>query len=104
MTQQLVAVLVAVMVFVGPAMARDGDAGRGRELAKRWCATCHVIDVRGTGIAVDPAPPFPSMAGRTPDALRGAMNRPHVQMPQFDLGRREVDDLIAYIRLLGAKR
>lgn len=57
---------------------------------------------RGTGTAVDPAPPLPSLAGRTGDELHGAIIGRHVQMPQFGLGRRDVDDLVAYIRTLGS--
>ena len=96
---------VAALLTAGPAAAAsEGDVWRGGELAKRWCATCHVIDTRGTGTAVDTAPPFPSMAAATPGKLQSAMTGTHVQMPQLDLGRREVEDLIAYIRSLGAAR
>lgn len=85
-----------------PGGATGADAERGNDLAARWCANCHVIDARGTGTAVDPAPPFPMMADKPIETLRGAITGPHVQMPQLDLGRREVDDLVAYIRQTGS--
>jgi len=95
--------IAAVMPAVAVA-ADEGNAERGGNLAERWCATCHVIDARGTGTAVDMAPPFPSMAGNSTESLRGAITGPHVQMPQLDIGRRDIDDLIAYIRTSGPKR
>jgi len=101
----LMAGAIAAALAGGPASAAgEPNAARGGELAKRWCSTCHVIDTSGTGTAVDPAPPFPSMAGRTAEKLRIAINGPHVQMPQLNIGRRDADDLVAYIRSLGAKQ
>jgi len=100
----LMAGAIAALLGMAPAAANEGDVWRGGELAKRWCATCHVVDAQGTGTAVDTAPPFPSMAASSGDALRGAITGPHIQMPQLDIGRREVDDLIAYIRSLAGPR
>ena len=90
----------AALVAVSGAAAAQ-DVMRGEELAKRWCSTCHVIDAgKPRETAVDPAPPFPMIALRDPEIIKSRINRPHVQMPQFDLGRREIDDLVAYIRTL----
>lgn len=95
---------VVVLLLAGGAV-RAQDVVRGEELAKRWCSTCHVIDA-GTPreTAVDPAPPFPMIALRDPEIIKSRITGPHVQMPQFDLGRREVDDIVAYIRTLRPSR
>lgn len=85
-----------------PALA--ADARRGAELAQQWCTTCHLVDTRPSErSAVDRAPPFPTIAGnRSPDYLRGFLANPHFPMPNLDLGRREIDDLVAYIQSLRA--
>lgn len=86
-----------------PAAAQTGDPHRGHTLAQSWCASCHIIDRRGGGRTADAAPPFPAIAdnpGRTDDHLRVAVTGEHTRMPNFNLGRREIDDLVAYIRSL----
>jgi mono/diheme cytochrome c family protein len=90
----------------GVAMAQSGDASRGEALAAAWCAQCHIIDARGRGRTADMAPPFPVIAGhpaRTPDYLHGWLIREHPRMPDFNLGRQDIADLIAYIRSLSQK-
>jgi mono/diheme cytochrome c family protein len=79
------------------------DARNGETLAKRWCATCHVVasdQKRATG----EAPPFSSI-GRTPnlDASRLALFLllPHPNMPAMTLSRSEASDLAAYIASQG---
>jgi len=101
------AALGAALVAFGPALPAAaqsaGDAQRGGTLAQAWCATCHVVDSKGGGRAADMAPAFPALAAdkaKTPDMLRQWMTREHTRMPNFNLGRREIDDLVAYIRSL----
>jgi mono/diheme cytochrome c family protein len=83
-----------------------GDAMRGASLAESWCVACHVVDNKGTGRTVDLAPPFPRIAN-DPQKTRGFLQQwlvsSHPQMPNFQLGRREIDDLIAYIQTLKSK-
>lgn len=65
--------------------------------------SCHIIDKQGAGTAVDPAPPFPLIANdrkKTPAYLQQWLSTSHPQMPNFNLGRREIVDLIAYIKSL----
>lgn len=100
-------VVVAITGFcvmsAGVAAQTGGDAIRGAALAESWCQSCHIIDQRGTGRTVDPAPPFPLIASdpkKTPAYLQRWLSTSHPQMPDFNLGRREIEDLIAYIRTL----
>lgn len=88
---------IAVMAFADAAMA--ASASNGETLAKRWCATCHVVasnQQRGS----TQAPPFSSIAGR-PDfnaaALALYLLNPHPRMPDMNLSRAEAADLVAYI-------
>ena len=79
---------------------RPGDADRGAALAQAWCAGCHVVGLRGT----DVAPPLAEIAlrpGRTADYLWAWLADPHPVMPQLNLSRQEIADLIAHLQRLG---
>ena len=93
-------VALIVMCAVGPARAQ-GDAEVGKELVQRWCTSCHVVDDEGHG--ADAGPALPALLGdgqRTEDELRGWLAAPHPPMPNFDLSRQEIDDIIAYLTSL----
>jgi mono/diheme cytochrome c family protein len=76
------------------------DAFKGEALAKRWCATCHIVSPdqrQGT----TQAPPFSAVAGK-PDfnerTLAYFLLTPHPRMPDMNLTRNEAADLAAYIK------
>ena len=48
------------IAIVTPSTAADTD--HGKEIATRWCASCHLIE-RGQTSATDQAPPFTYLAG-----------------------------------------
>lgn len=102
MTPRL-AVAAALLCLVAlPALA-EGDAREGRRLAQQWCTSCHVVGINTRG--PDTAPPFAALASdplRTETYLKTWIANPHPPMPNFNLGRGEIDDLVAYIRSLGA--
>ena len=103
------ALIITSSVFLAPIAANaqmQGDAMRGSALAETWCAACHIVDLKGTGKSVDMAPPFIRIANDpkiTPGFLQQWLVSSHPQMPNFNLGRREIDDLIAYIQTLKSK-
>ena len=73
---------------------------RGAELAKRWCANCHVVEGSPAAASADGLPSFPALAnapGQSAEHLRAAMNPQHSRMPDFSLSKRQQDDLAAYI-------
>ena len=79
------------------AIAADPD--HGAELAKRWCATCHVV-ASGQAQASADVPSFASIARRadfTPEKIAFFLLDPHPKMPNFPLSRTEAADLAAYI-------
>ncbi len=79
-----------------------GDAMEGERVAKQWCASCHVVGKGGKGS--DKAPAFAALAGNPAKSeayLKTWISNPHPPMPNFNLTRRTIDDLVAYIRSLG---
>ena len=82
--------------------ASAADATHGEELARRWCAECHVVagDQRQV---LSQAPPFSAVA-RNPefnvDRLAYFLLEPHPKMPNMSLTRREAADLASYIASL----
>jgi len=97
--------LAAALVALLPSFAEaSGDPDRGKVLARVWCANCHIVDPEGTG--QDIAPPFPAIAQRgTPDQreARAFLLAPHPPMPNFDLARQQIDDIVAYLNSLAKK-
>ncbi len=99
---QLVVPLLTLLA--SPAEAQDVD--RGRELAQRWCASCHVVARSAQTGRADGLPTFPAIAAKpetTADSLRGVMTAAHGRMPDFSLGPRDQADLISYILSLRQK-
>jgi mono/diheme cytochrome c family protein len=93
------------LLLVTPARAQfaAGDSLKGRELAQRLCATCHVVGSGEAGTAVPGVPTFAAIAnhkGQTPERLAGLIIIPHPPMPAVQLTMPEIRDVIAYIRSL----
>ena len=76
------------------------DVQQGGRLAQRWCATCHVV-APGQGQAKADAPSFAAIsAGRRVPEIQGFLQRSHPSMPDMNLSRSEIADLIAYMQTL----
>jgi len=83
-----------------PALATAQDIDRGRALAARWCGNCHVVDRTAASGRADGLPTLPAIAAdpkTAPATLRRFMSAAHGRMPDFSLGARDQDDLIAYV-------
>ena len=79
------------------------DAAHGEVLAKRWCASCHIVAADQTSGSTLAAP-FSAIARRPDfDAARLAyfLLEPHPKMPSMSLSRSEAADLAAYIKAQG---
>jgi mono/diheme cytochrome c family protein len=97
------AALVAAFIGLAATLAHAADAANGERLAKRWCATCHVV-APGQPAANADAPSFASIArrpGLTRAQLAYLLLAPHPVMPELALTRVDADDLVAYIARLG---
>jgi cytochrome c len=93
------ALLVLAVVGAHPVRA---DAGKGGQLARQWCANCHLIGDERSGPIPQGPPSFRTIAqsGLTADQLRAFLSNPHGAMPNLSLTRSEIDDLVAYIGTL----
>jgi mono/diheme cytochrome c family protein len=90
------AVLVPVLASF-PATA--GDPGTGLSIARRWCASCHVVEPGQKQAAAD-APSFASIAkrrGKDPKLVDFLID-PHPKMPDMQINREEAGDIVAYIQ------
>jgi len=97
------ATCAAIAVAVTSAWADPDD---GERLARRWCATCHVVAADQQRASAD-APPFAAitrMPGFSVEKLAFFLLEPHPKMPSMGLSRREAADLADYIAKLGQGR
>jgi len=94
--------LALTAAFFAADVAFAADAQHGEQLARRWCASCHVISPDQRGPVIE-APPFATIAQRSDfDAARLArfLLDPHPKMPNMELSRAEAADLAAFIASL----
>lgn len=79
------------------------DPANGEILARRWCASCHIVSADQKSGESD-APTFAGIGRRgeiTSEGLALFLLSPHPNMPDMALTRKEVADLVAYIRSQG---
>ncbi len=94
---------IAFLVLLAtPVGAFAADTEKGEIIAKRWCATCHLVSPDQTTANSD-VPSFASIAHRklSSEGLRVFLSNPHPRMPDMSLTRSEIADIVAYIRSLG---
>ncbi len=78
-----------------------GDVAAGRAIAETWCQPCHAI-AAPTGS--DVATPFSDIAAKRSALAIGAfLANPHGDMPNIQLSRKQIDDVIAYMETLKAR-
>lgn len=85
-----------------PAAAQDDSAAAGEEIARRWCASCHVVADRQLLASAD-APSFAAIAAESTsgfDWLAAFLADPHPAMPRLSLTRQQLRDLSAYLASL----
>lgn len=74
----------------------------GLDLAKRWCASCHLVSPDQRRASAD-VPPFATIAKSpsfNPKQLAYFLLEPHPKMPDLPLSRAAADDIAAYIATL----
>ena len=100
---RLVRTLIPGLLVALPmhALAQE-SAERGGEIAKRWCAECHVVSADQEQASAD-VPTFASIAARSEGKfgwLMAFLAEPHPVMPEMSLSRQEIRDLAAYLAAL----
>ncbi len=101
-TTSRLAVLLFSFLFLPGYSFAAGRADVGKNLAVQLCATCHLVTEDQKSASID-VPTFSSIAakyGQDIDYLAGFLADPHPPMPNFSLTRREIRDLLAYIKSL----
>jgi len=96
----MAAAVAAVIWSFGQTAAFADNVSDGRAIAERWCTSCHDIGAGDTRSAKDLAPTFESVARRDNFSrvqLETWIGNPHPPMPNLNLTRREVDNLVEYI-------
>ena len=100
MRRSIPAILPAIAAFVlavPPSLAAD-NVDAGRTIAETWCSPCHATGKRQ---ASDVASPFSDiLARRTRQEIATFLADPHGQMPNIQLARQQIADIIAYMATL----
>jgi len=93
--------IVFLALMAVPPGAFAADAAKGEIIAKRWCAACHLV-ASDQKQANSDAPSFASVARKNPSAktLGAFLTDPHPKMPDMNLTRSEIADIVAYIKSL----
>jgi len=91
--------LIIAATVLGASQALAADPDHGADLAKRWCAACHLVDGAQKQASAD-VPSFAMIAQKsdfTPEKVAFFLLDPHPKMPNFPLSRSEAADIAAYI-------
>jgi cytochrome c len=101
----VLAVAVCLPVVSNGAIAQmtEPSAVRGHQLAVRLCSNCHLVD--GAANATVPAGvgTFRGIAnspGQSAERISSVLIVPHVPMPDNQLTRDEIQDILAYLEIL----
>lgn len=79
------------------------NADRGAQLAVKLCANCHAVSAGDAARVKADVPTFQeiaALADQSTERMTGKMMMPHHPMPDIQLTRSEIADVIAYIQSL----
>lgn len=77
-----------------------GDPEVGLDIAKRWCASCHMVTAGQQNAQATGVPTFSGIArmpSTTAMSLRVFLQTPHMRMPDLHLTHDEIANVSAYI-------
>jgi mono/diheme cytochrome c family protein len=96
------AAMVLLLILLQPRCALAADVTRGKAIAQRWCSACHLVAPEQTRAVAD-VPSFAAVARKKlpADSLKAFLSDPHPKMPDMNLTRSEIEDIVAYIQTLG---
>ena len=92
----------AMTILVLGAAADDkkewvADASRGQRLSERLCTSCHLVGSHQTSGAVASVPSFRALTDLPNRRISNTLIVPHTPMPDIQLTRNEIADIVAYI-------
>lgn len=97
------AALTGLMMSLAFGVAADdkkkwvADASRGKRLSEKLCASCHVVRPDQTRGVVAGVPSFRAMTDLPSQRITSILILPHAPMPNMQLTRNEIADIVAYI-------
>jgi len=102
---------VTLLALALPAAAQsppleEGDPQAGHEVARTWCANCHVVDANPDRAVAGSVPSFFAIADRpttTAAGLRAFLATQHGRMPNLNLSNATIENTLAYILSLKDK-
>lgn len=99
---KMVSLLASILWAVAATSAAHaaGDADNGKLLVNDWCVSCHYVGAEERAVAADQAPPLAMVAQYSDERLQNFLTQPHPPMPNFNLARQQIDDIIAYLHTL----
>ena len=104
MMRIILSVFLAAFLIATTSQAQEPRVQRGRTFARTHCASCHAIGNVGES-PLRIAPPFRTLHLRYPvedlaESLAEGIMTAHRDMPQFQLDKGQIADLIAYLKSL----
>jgi mono/diheme cytochrome c family protein len=93
----LALLMVAAVVDSAPSVA--ADVNHGRQVARRWCVSCHLVAANQRQTTTE-APSFRAIARKQDfnvNRLSAFLLEPYPRMPNMSLTRAEAADIAAYI-------
>ena len=94
------AIIGYAFVLLAPAAASSADPAQGETIARRWCAPCHLVSADQKQASADVAPFAKVARTKTNAQIADFLTDPHPKMPDLQLSRQQIADLVAYIRSL----
>ena len=94
----------ALMLALGTGSAAADDVAKGRALAERLCAQCHMAPGQGEKRGANEIPGFAAVARRrnqTPEGIVAWLRSIPPMMPNHHLSQDEMHALAAFIMTLG---
>lgn len=94
---------LGLMLAFGASGAHAEDPAKGRALAERLCAQCHMAPGQGEKKAANEIPGFAAVARRrnqTPEGIIAWLRSIPPMMPNHHLSQEEMFDLAAFIMTL----
>jgi mono/diheme cytochrome c family protein len=94
------AIIGYAFVLLAPTAASAADPAQGETIARRWCAPCHLVSSDQKQASADVAPFAEVARTKTNAQIAAFLTDPHPKMPDLQLSRQQIADLVAYIRSL----
>jgi cytochrome c len=97
------AAVIAAAAIGASAEELSPSAAKGRELTQTLCSSCHLVGGRADSAVPAGIPTFRGIAnkpGQTGQHIADVLMKPHLPMPDMQLTRGEITNIILYLETL----